>query len=68
MILKAIADESIREAQKLEEEFIAKHAKSHTKLRQSIDGACPNRARMKSRLCYMYVFNQMIKKVTDYGF
>ena len=65
-ILRNIANKSILYAQQLETRHIKLYKPDELVMRQSVDGAYANRARMKSRFCYMFMVSHAVKMVTDY--
>ena len=65
-ILTVVTDKSIIEERKLEQKHIRTCKEPEVKVRQSVDGAYPNKAGNKSKYCYMYVVNQSIHRCTDY--
>ena len=65
-ILTFIAKKSIVEARQKEKTWLKTRSYADIVMRQSADGAYANRARMKSKFCYMFLVNQPLKLVTDY--
>ena len=65
-IFTHISNKAMLEARRKEKNFIKNHKDPSFALRQSADGAYANRARMKSKYCYMYLVSHAVKLVTDY--